>query len=439
MNAPILGLPQHVLEMVVVELEQETLAEVDPGQVGHGPFDDSHWADGVGYTELTAESRKDILQVRTVARCFRDCAWSSLGRVLGERHFYRTKHSIALLTQISAHPELQRKIKVLTFTDVGFPVSPLPVLQQALAGLSDPLRAHIQQSHQTCYDWQAGPGRSLTSLLAAIFHQFSALKGICIKDDFPAEHIPGWLTAIDIAAIDAIVPGEKRHHIYTKLAASHLVADITGAMTRAGRELTDLRVASVVVPALLVNLATNLRVLRLMLPFGWNEGAMSHLVTNLGRIPLLKELSLAKPYDLLSTKIRHLSEKSDCEKELEKSSELLSQLRKTRLERLELKRYWILDADALVDFMSQMATTLTDVHLIRPFLFEGRCHTKLVTDIGNLHLPQMRVLRITCPSELTHSDHAVPLPSDHQRRIVYRVERIRVPQPQGFAFCFQSC
>jgi hypothetical protein len=86
-----------------------------------------------------------------------------------------------------------------------------------------------------------------------------------------------------------------------------------------------------------------------------------------------------------------------------------------------------------------MARSLMHVHLIRPLLDEDQCHAKLVTDVGNLYLPNMENLRITCRSELIDPTHAVPTSSDVAAGVIYGSRQVRVPQPVAVTKLKSTC
>ncbi|TID14550.1 hypothetical protein E6O75_ATG08696 [Venturia nashicola] len=64
---------------------------------------------------LTPESKKDILNARTVCRGFRDTLWLAYSNALAERSFYLVKSDLDIIHSLTKHPVLQNLTKTITF------------------------------------------------------------------------------------------------------------------------------------------------------------------------------------------------------------------------------------------------------------------------------------------------------------------------------------
>ncbi|KAF2494266.1 hypothetical protein BU16DRAFT_69214 [Lophium mytilinum] len=116
-------IPIELLQMIVQELE-DFGPYPDASSLLSGRISSSLTADEclmnkrcglINWSKLTEESRRDILNCRQVATCFRDAAWPSFGKVIGDLLFRITKKDMKDLTEISKVEKLGPWLRSLTF------------------------------------------------------------------------------------------------------------------------------------------------------------------------------------------------------------------------------------------------------------------------------------------------------------------------------------
>ncbi|KAF2497488.1 hypothetical protein BU16DRAFT_559232 [Lophium mytilinum] len=284
------NIPPEIKEFVVQHLEELYVPA----------FTDSTDEENIGFYKwpiLTEQSRCDILSIRQTSRDFRQAAWKSFGRLVGDLHFRLIGPDLDDLAEISKVADLAPWVRTLTFGTGGFNGQEIPDEQQRNivswprrnSALFDELPVFMKgrkeesaflgmvQKYMECHKNQEelyASDRGVNALMAALrtLKQVKKVR-ICIYDPIrkAGTHLRAWLAPEErelmmkiwvefLLAAEARKPrdtqatnsqvikiAEQMHPLYKDWShqlSYKVLPVILAALARSGKSLEDFRTAN---------------------------------------------------------------------------------------------------------------------------------------------------------------------------------------------------